>query len=82
MAEMLPFPLARRRAFVCRHADIAWSYDAEAGERHIQRQVKEQTATLTRKGVSDERVEAEGKALEAALRAEMWRHVMMPGGAA
>ena len=50
MAEMLPFPLARRRAFVCRHADIALSYDAEAGERHIQRQVKEQTATLTRKG--------------------------------
>ncbi len=81
MAEMLPFPLARRRAFVRRHAEIALGYDADAGERHIQRQVREQTATLLRKGVAEELAEAQGKSLDAALRAELWRCVMTGGAA-
>lgn len=82
MAEMLPFPLARRRAFVRKHAQIALSYDAETGERHIQRQIRDQTAILTRKGIAEDRVNAEARSLEAALRAELWRTVMTPGGAA
>lgn len=81
MTEVLPFPLPRRRAFVRRHAEIALGLNPDAGERHIQRQVREQTGNLLRKGVAEELAEAQGKALDAALRAELWRCVMTGGAA-
>lgn len=82
MAEMIPFPLARRVEFVRRHASRALELKPDAGERHIQRMVDDQRATLLRKGCSPERVEAECSALEGAIRAKSWHMVMTGGGAA
>src|SRR4051812_9705051 len=61
---VVPFPLCRRRAFVRRIATRAAEMSADAGERHIHRQIELQAATLARKGVSEERIAAEAKALE------------------
>jgi hypothetical protein len=37
---------------------------------------------MTRKGIASDLVERERRALEYAIRAELWRHVLTPDGAA
>ncbi|WP_370523737.1 DUF6074 family protein [Brevundimonas sp. P7753] len=82
MAEVIPFPLAARQAFVTRQAVIALGLPPDAAERHILRMVREQSEVLRRKGVADDRVTHEGAALEGAIRAALWKAVLTPGGAA
>lgn len=77
---VLPFPLRRRVAFVDRQARHIAGMNAEAGERHLAYQIKLQRDTLSRKGVDPARIDAEIKALEAAIRAALWRAVLAPGG--
>ena len=82
MAEIIPFPLARRVEFVRRQANCALNMKPESGERHILRQVDQQRDILLRKGVSPEFVQRECGSLEAAIRAALWRGVLTPGGVA
>jgi hypothetical protein len=52
-----------------------------AGERYIQRQIQVQRETMERRGIAPEVIDAELKALEAAIRAALWQIVMrVPGG--
>ncbi|MGN6285199.1 MAG: DUF6074 family protein [Afipia sp.] len=80
MAEIIPFPLAHRRAFVERHARLIAGMSAEAGERHLIRQLEIQFDTLARKGVNCDLVEREVVALRNAIRAALWSAVLTPGG--
>ncbi|TAH67631.1 MAG: hypothetical protein EWM45_06625 [Rhodopseudomonas palustris] len=82
MAQIVPFPPARRVDFVERHARMIAGMSAEAGEGHMQRQIDIQRQTLERKGVAADLIEAELKALESAIRAALWRTIMAPGGRA
>jgi hypothetical protein len=50
----------------------------ELAEKHLQAQLSRQINALHRKGVSDQRVEREVRALEGAVRAELWRLVLTP----
>ena len=82
MAEIVPFPLTRRRNFIQRHAARIAAAPAKTGEKLLAHQIRQQAATLSRKGVPADAVERECKALETAIRAELWRVVLQPGGAA
>jgi Family of unknown function (DUF6074) len=76
-AKIIPYPLARRRVFVERHARIIASMDADAGERYLQRQLLIQFDTLERKGVACDVIEREVLSLRSAIRAAVWKAVLM-----
>lgn len=78
-AEVVPFPLARRRAFIERHARIIAGMRADAGERYLHRQLLIQFDTLERKGVACDVIEREVLSLQSAIRAALWKAVLMPG---
>ena len=83
MAEILSFPLTRRRNFIRRQAARIAAAPARTGEKLLAHQIRQQAATLSRKGVPADAVERECQALETAIRAELWRVVLQqPGGAA
>lgn len=72
-AQMIPFPIGRRRAFVARLAEQVASRPAAAGEAHLLQQLKRQGEVLRRKGVPTKAIEGELRALTAAVRTELWR---------
>lgn len=80
MAEVVPFPLTRRRTYIANQAHHALCMRPESGERHIQRQVQMQADVLRRKGVAEHLVQREIRCLETALRVAMQR--LLTGGAA
>ena len=82
MAEVLPFPLPRRRDYVRRQAQWVLAVNPEAGERRIAKQVGIQRDTLLSRGIDPRLVDQQCSALEAAIRAELWRVVLAPEGAA
>jgi hypothetical protein len=82
MAEIIPYPLARRCAFIDRHARMIASMRAEAGERYLRRQLLIQFDTLERKGVACDVIEREVLALGSAIRAALWKAVLTPGDSA
>lgn len=78
MAEVLAFPLARRRDLVRRQAEWFCGQSHRAAEANIFRQLQVQRNTLLAKGVDPVTVEREVRALESAVRAEVWRLVLTP----
>lgn len=82
MAEVVPFPIVRRRAFIQRQASRAAELNQHAGERHIQQQVKVQVDAMRRKGIPEDLIALEVKCMETAIRAALWKAVIdAPGGA-
>jgi hypothetical protein len=81
-AEIVPFPLTRRRAFIRKHAARVAAATPATGEKLLAHQLRIQRATMAKRGIASEIVEAECKALENAISAELWRVVLQPGGAA
>jgi hypothetical protein len=49
-----------------------------AGERHITRSLELQEKVLRRKGVAQHLIVRETRALEAAVKAQMWNAVLLP----
>jgi len=68
-ANVVPFPLSRRIAFVERHADIISSMAPKSAERHLAHQLKVQQDALKRRGVDPERINREIASLERAILA-------------
>jgi hypothetical protein len=66
--EVIPFPLARRRRFIDRHARYAGSLPSEAAERHLKRQLLVQAGAMRRKGVREDVIIRELSHLELAIR--------------
>jgi hypothetical protein len=82
-AHVLPFPRARHRTFVRRHAAHVAAMGRNAGERYLANQLKVQRETMTRRGIAPELIERECRSLEAAIRVALWWIVMRePEGAA
>lgn len=81
-AEIVPFPLVRRRAFIRRHAARVAAATPATGEKLLAHQLRLQASTMARRGIAPETIAAECKALESAIRAELWRAILQPGGAA
>ncbi len=82
MAEVVPFPLTRRRAFIRRQAARIADAAPKTGEKLLAHSLRQQAATMTRRGIAEGIIERECRALECAIRAELWRVVLQPGGAA
>lgn len=69
---VLPFPLARRHAFVARHAHrMAGLRTEAAADKHLAAQLAIQAETMARRGIADHRIRAECSRLEAAIRAQL-----------
>jgi hypothetical protein len=75
---ILPFPLARRRAFVRRQAEWFVSQPRHAAEKNLRHQINVQADVLLRKGVAPEVVEREAADLERAIRQEAMRRTFSP----
>jgi Family of unknown function (DUF6074) len=79
MAQIVPFPLTRRRAFIAKQANhVSWMRPA-AAEKYIQYQVKIQGDTLRRKGISEDLIQRELTCFEIAVRVALHRSLI--GGA-
>jgi uncharacterized protein DUF6074 len=78
---VLPFPITRRHGFARRQAEVAASYSPRSGEAYIKRQLIIRADALRRRGVSEALVVREVHALEAAIRAELWKLVLFGGAA-
>lgn len=73
---VVPFPLARRRAFIERHARLIATMRPELGERYLDRQLQIQFENLQRRGFDARIIEREVIALDAAIRAALCRAVL------
>src|SRR5262249_57120646 len=62
-AIVMPFPLTRRHGFAARHAEIIASLKPKSAKRHLDHQLKIQRETMQRRGVAEELIERELKAL-------------------
>lgn len=81
MAEVVPFPLAHRVGFVSRQARAMSGLTADAAERYLASQIDQQRSVLLRKGIDPLRAEQELTALSSAVRAALWREIILrPGG--
>ena len=80
MAEVVPFPTTRRRAFIERQARRAAELNSDAGERHILYQLEVQRAAMRRKGIDEALIVRELRCMETAIRGSLQRLLM--GGAA
>lgn len=79
MADVIAFPQARRVHLVERTAArVAHARSKDQGERLLAAAVRKQRDALVRKRVPSGKVERECRALENAIRAEMWRLILTP----
>jgi hypothetical protein len=82
MAEIVPFPLIRRRGYIRRQAARIAEASPMTGEKLLAHAIRQQIATMERRGISGGSIAEQARALECAIRAELWRVVLQPGGAA
>jgi Family of unknown function (DUF6074)/Histidine kinase-, DNA gyrase B-, and HSP90-like ATPase len=79
-AIVLPFPLARRKAFITKQAARMAELTPAAAESWLKHIITKQADTMGRKGVAPDVIEREYKALESAIRGALWKLVL--GGTA
>lgn len=66
---------------MAKHAANMAEMPAAAAERYLTQQIRVQRETMERRGISGERIRQEMRALELAIRATLWRIVMVGGRA-
>lgn len=81
MAEVVPFPMARRRAYVARQAAHIATMNDLSGERYLRKQVEMQADVMARRGVAPEVIARECATLRTAVRGALWVLVMQGGTA-
>jgi hypothetical protein len=77
-AKIVPFPLARQRPLIKSLAQRIAAQLPARGEKFLQSELRRRIDALHRRGLSDLAVEREVRAFESAVRAELWRMVLMP----
>ncbi|CAM5766389.1 hypothetical protein LMIY3S_01806 [Labrys miyagiensis] len=75
--NVLPFPRCRDRRFVRRHARRMSEINRAAAERYLECQLDIQCAVWRGRGINPGRIAVERKALETAIRSEVWRLVLL-----
>jgi hypothetical protein len=78
-AVIIPFPLARRQAFIRKQADHATCLNPDSAERYLEYQLQVQRDAMRRRGVADDLIARELKCMERAVRQELLRASMSTG---
>jgi Family of unknown function (DUF6074) len=80
-AAVLPFPIARRGAFIAKQASHAAMMHPDAGIRYLRHQLDVQAEAMRRKGIEEDLIQRELRCMGYAIRAAFARnHVAQPGG--
>jgi|SRR6516162_9729377 hypothetical protein len=74
----VPFPLSHRRPLVAGLAAQMVAREAADSEAYLKHQLQWWKGNLRRRGVDDRMIERELRALELAVRAQLWRLVLLP----
>ena len=75
--KIVPFPQVRRRRFVRRHAIRLAGLPYKTAEKLLCATLNQQAEVMTRKGIPAAVIERESRNLESAIRAELWRQVIL-----
>jgi hypothetical protein len=76
--QIIPYPAARRHQLVSSIARRSLELGAVAGERHIARSLELQGTVMRRKGIAEHLIVRETRALDSAVRAQMWNAILLP----
>jgi hypothetical protein len=79
-SKIVPFPQIRRRRFVARHAIRLAGLPRKTAEKILAATLRQQAETMARKGIPPAVVERESRNLENAIRAELWRQILLRPG--
>ena len=74
---IIPFPQVRRRRFVVRTAARLANVSAKTAEKLLAATLRQQADAMARKGIAAPIIAGECWTLEYAIRAELWRHVLV-----
>jgi Family of unknown function (DUF6074) len=80
--KLIPFPQSRRRCFIMETVTRLLGAPAKTAERLLAATLEQQARVMARKGVPPDLSELERRKLECAIRAELWRQVLLPDDAA
>jgi hypothetical protein len=72
-AIILPFPIARRQAFIQKQANQVMCLNASSARCYLEYQLKIQRGAMQRRGVADDLIARELKCMESAVRQELLR---------
>jgi hypothetical protein len=72
-ADIVPFPLARRRNMITRQSRYAAELNPDAAERFIQQQLKIQGDSMRRRGIEEDLIDRELKCMEFEIRSRLNR---------
>ena len=81
-ARLYPFPAARRVKLIRSTAAQMRDCTRDRGEKTLATAMQRQADSMGRKGFAPEVIKSEIRALELAIRAQLWCLVMRNGGAA
>ena len=77
-ATVLPFPIARRRAFIRKQASHIALMNPDAGIRYLEHQLEVQAEAMRRKGINEDLIERELRCMRRAIQAEFSSNVLQP----
>ena len=80
MTSVIPFPLIRRRRFVMRNAIRLEAVPHKTAEKILAATLKQQTEVMRRRSIAGAVIDAETRSLESAIRAELWRLIILRPG--
>jgi hypothetical protein len=76
-SKVVPFPQIRRRRFVIRNAVRLAALPYKTAEKLLAAKLRRQAEVMARKGIPAAMIESESRSLESAIRAELWRQVVL-----
>jgi len=82
VAVIVPFPIVRRRDFVLRNAARIAEAQPKTAEKLLTHTINVQVETIARRGIAPSLIAREARALENAVRWEIWRLVVLEGDTA
>jgi Family of unknown function (DUF6074) len=79
-SKIVPFPAVRRRRFVTRNAIRLAGLPHKTAEKLLAATLRQQAEVMARRGIAAAVIDAEIRSLENAIRAELWRQVLLRPG--
>ncbi|PXW50202.1 DUF6074 family protein [Chelatococcus asaccharovorans] len=79
MGVVVPFPAARHRGRITKTASYMASISRDHAEKHLSEQLRRLVASLEKKGIEPDTIERERSAYNAAVRAAVWRLIILRG---